>query len=93
LAKTEIYISVANGQNLLGRLLNTKRIFLISSRKPDLGEMSDQMTYVEENIAGLKVHALLFSLHCITKTIVERKYEMLKVLAIVFLVIYIYVDL
>ena len=40
--------------------------------------MSDLMTYVEENIAGFKAHALLFSLDCITKKIVERKYEMLK---------------
>ena len=58
--------------------LNTKRIFLISSRKPDLGEMLDLMTYVEEHIDGFKAHALLFSLYCITNKIVERKYEMLK---------------
>ena len=54
--------------------LNTKRIFLISSRKPDLGEMSDLMTYVEENIDDVKAQAFLFSLDSITKEIVERKY-------------------
>ena len=43
-----------------------------------MGEMSDLMTYVEENIAGFKAQALLFSLDCITKKIVERKYEILK---------------
>jgi hypothetical protein len=58
--------------------LNTKRIFLISSRKPDLGEMSDLMTYVEENIDGLKAQALLISLDCITKKILERKHKLLK---------------
>ena len=36
------------------------------------------MTYVEDNIGGLKAQALLFSLDCITKKIVERKYKMLK---------------
>ena len=40
--------------------------------------MSDLMTYVEENIAGLKAQALLFSLDCITMKIMERKYKMLK---------------
>jgi 3-hydroxy-3-methylglutaryl CoA synthase len=35
-------------------LKDTKGIFLISSRKPDLGEMSDLMTYVEENIDDVK---------------------------------------
>ena len=36
------------------------------------------MTYVEDNIGGLKAEALLCSLDCITKEIVERKYKMLK---------------
>jgi hypothetical protein len=36
------------------------------------------MKYVEENIDGFKAQALLFSLDCITKKIVERKYKMLK---------------
>jgi hypothetical protein len=57
---------------------STKGIFLISSRKPDLGEMSDLLRYVEENIDGFKAQALLFSLDSITKEIVERKYKMLK---------------
>ena len=54
--------------------LNTKRIFLISSRTPDLGEWSDLMAYVEDNIDGFKAQPLLFSLDSITKEIVERKY-------------------
>lgn len=40
--------------------------------------MSDLMTYVEESIDGFKAQALLFSLDCITKTIVEIKYKMLQ---------------
>jgi hypothetical protein len=36
------------------------------------------MAYVEENIDGLKAQALLFSLDCITKKIMERKYKVLK---------------
>ena len=53
-------------------------MFLISSRKPEFGEMSDLLRYVEENIGGIKAQALLFSLDSITKEIVERKYKMLK---------------
>ena len=43
-----------------------------------MGEMSDLMTYVEENIDWFKAHTLLFSFVCITKEIVERKYAILK---------------
>ena len=43
-----------------------------------MGEWSDLVTYVEDNIGGIKAQALLFSLDCITKKIVERKYKMLK---------------
>ena len=43
-----------------------------------MGEWSDLVTYVEDNIGGIKDQALLFSLDCITKKIVERKYKMLK---------------
>jgi uncharacterized DUF497 family protein len=52
-------------------LKDTKGIFLISSRNPELGEWSDLVTYVEDNIGGIKDQALLFSLDCITKNIVE----------------------
>ena len=58
--------------------MDTKGIFLISSRKSDMGEWSDLMVYVEDNIGWLKAQALLFSLDCITKKIMERKYKMLK---------------
>jgi len=43
-----------------------------------LGEWSDLMAYVEDNIGGLKAQALLFSLESITKKILERKHKMLK---------------
>ena len=59
-------------------LKDTKGIFLISSRKSDLGEMSALLRYVEENIDELKAQALLFSLHSITKTILVRKHKMLQ---------------
>jgi hypothetical protein len=36
------------------------------------------MVFVEDNIGWLKAQALLFSLDCITKKIMERKYKMLK---------------
>jgi hypothetical protein len=58
--------------------MDTKGIFLISSRNPELGEWSDLVTYVEDNIGGIKAQALLFSLDCITKKIVEIKYKVLK---------------
>jgi hypothetical protein len=58
-------------------LKDTKVFFLISSRKPDLGEILDLMTYVEENIDDVKAQALLFSIGCISKEFVERKYKML----------------
>ena len=40
--------------------------------------MSDLITYLEENIDRCKAQTLLFSLDCITKKIVERKYKVLK---------------
>jgi hypothetical protein len=59
-------------------LMDTKGIFLISGRNPEMGEWSDLMVYIEESIGGIKAQALLFSLASITKEIVERKYKMLK---------------
>ena len=59
-------------------LKDTKGIFLISSRTPDLGEMSDLLRYVEENIDDLKALALLFSLHSITKKSLVRKHKMIQ---------------
>ena len=43
-----------------------------------MGEWSDLIAYLEENVDGLKAQALLFSLDSITKKIVERKYQMVK---------------
>jgi hypothetical protein len=42
-------------------LNDTHSIFLISSRKPELGEMSDLFMYVEENIGGLIISCSLSS--------------------------------
>jgi uncharacterized protein (DUF697 family) len=56
----------------------TKGIFLISCREHALGEFSDLLRYVEDNIGGIKDQVLLFSLESITKEIVVRKYKMLK---------------
>jgi hypothetical protein len=56
-------------------LKDTKGIFLISSRKPDLCEWSDLMAYVEDNIGGFKAQALLFSLVCIIKKILRCEFE------------------
>lgn len=64
--------------DILPELMKTKGIFLISSTHPNLGEWSNLMAYVEENIDGIKAQALLSSLACITKNMVERKYKMLK---------------
>ena len=74
----EIKREIKNALHASPELKDTKGIFLIFDRKPDLGEMSDLLRYVEENIDGLKAQALLFSLDSITKEIVERKYKMLK---------------
>jgi uncharacterized protein (DUF697 family) len=43
-----------------------------------MGEWPDLMVYVEDNIGGFNAQAFLFSLDCITKKIMERKYKMLK---------------
>jgi GTPase Era involved in 16S rRNA processing len=59
-------------------LKDTKAIFLISCRKPELGEMSDLMRYVEDNIDGFKPQALLFSLCCITKEIWKEHTKCLR---------------
>ena len=69
---------IQNALHASPELKDTKGIFLISGRKPDLGEMSDLLRYVEDNIDGFEAQALLFSLDSITKEIVERKYKMLK---------------
>jgi uncharacterized protein (DUF697 family)/GTPase Era involved in 16S rRNA processing len=74
----EIKGKIKKALNTNTELKDTTRIFLISSRNPELGEWSDLVTYVEDNIGGIKAQALLFSLDCITKKIVERKYKMLK---------------
>ena len=56
----------------------TNCMFLISSRKPDLGEMSDLIRYIEKTMDGFKFQVLLFSIPSMTKNIVETKYKMLK---------------
>jgi hypothetical protein len=53
-------------------------MFLISSRKPDLGEMADLLRYIEETMDGFKAQLLLFSMHPMTRNMVERKHKMLK---------------
>ena len=40
--------------------------------------MLDLMTYIEEHIDGFKAQVIRFSLNCITKKMMERKYKMLK---------------
>jgi GTP-binding protein EngB required for normal cell division len=60
------------------KLEYTNCMFLISSRKPDLGEMSDLIRYIEETMDGFKAQVLLFSIHPMTRNIVERKHKMLK---------------
>ena len=60
------------------KLEYTNCMFLISSRKPDLGEMSDLIRYIEETMDGFKAQVLLFSIHPMTKNMVERKHKMLK---------------
>lgn len=74
----EIKASIISALNANHVLNETEGIFLISSRYPDLGEMSDLIMYVEKNIDGFKAQAFLFSISSITKKIVERKHKMLK---------------
>ena len=72
--KGEIEIAL----NTNPELKDTKGIFLISSRNPDLGEWSDLMGYVENNTSGFKTQTLHFSLESIIKKMLERKYKILK---------------
>ena len=74
----EIKRKIKIALNANPELKDTKSIFLISSRNPDLGEWSDLMTYIEDNIGGFKAQALLFSLDSITKKNLERKHKTLK---------------
>jgi GTP-binding protein EngB required for normal cell division len=60
------------------KLEYTNCMFLISSRKPDLGEMADLLRYIEETMDGFKAQLLLFSMHPMTRNMVERKHKMLK---------------
>ena len=50
----EIKGKIEKSLNTNTELNDTKRIFLISSRNPKLGEWSDLMTYVEDNIGWFK---------------------------------------
>ena len=59
-------------------LQDTNEIFLISSRNLELGEWSDLIAYVEDNMDGWKGQAFLFSLGTMTKKVLERKHKMLK---------------
>ena len=59
-------------------LKDTKAIFLISCQKPELGEMSHIVRYVEDNIDGFKAQALLFSIGCITKDIWKENTKCLR---------------
>jgi len=74
----EIKEKIEIALNANPELKDTKSIFLISCRNPDLGEWSDLMTYIEDNIGGFKAQALLFSLDSITKKNLERKHKTLK---------------
>ena len=61
--------------NAIPELKDTNSIFIISSRKPDLGAWSDLMTYLEDNIGGFKAQTLPFSLESITKNFFKRKHK------------------
>lgn len=74
----EITREIRDALNANPELKYAKKIFLISSRKPDWGKMADLLRYVEDNIGGLKAQALLFSLESVTKEIVEIKYKLFK---------------
>ena len=74
----EIKRNIKIALNANPELKDTKDIFLISSRNPDLGEMSDLMSYIEDNIDGCKAQALLISLDRTNKEMLERKHKMLK---------------
>ena len=74
----EIKGRIKNALDANPELKDTKGIFLICSRNPDLGEWSDLMTYIEDNTGGFKAQVLLFSLESITKKILERKHKRLR---------------
>ena len=75
---SEIRNNITNALADSPELKGAERIFLISSRKPDLCEMSILLGHIEDNIGCLKTQAVLFSLESVTKEIVEGKYKMLK---------------
>ena len=74
----EIKVKIQRSLEANHEFKDTKAILLISSRNPDLRELSDLMTYVEDNIDKFKAHALLFSLDSTKTQIMEIKHEMLK---------------
>jgi hypothetical protein len=74
----EIKREIEDALHAIPELTNTKGIFLISSREPELGEISDLLRYVEENGGGIKTQAWYY--HLLVSVIKHR-------------VVYIYVDL
>ena len=74
----EIKREIEDALNTIPELRDTQSIFLISSREPHMGEMSDLLRYVIEHIGEIKGQVLLFSFGSITKEIVVRKNKMLK---------------
>lgn len=55
-----------------------KKLFIISSRNPSIGDWQDLLSYIEESLPGKKFEAFVFSLAGITSSVIAKKKQTLK---------------
>ncbi|VDI44724.1 Hypothetical predicted protein [Mytilus galloprovincialis] len=54
--------------------LKDAQIFIISNRKPSVGQMPQLITFMQEKVIKVKFEAILFSIPAFTKEIIDKKY-------------------
>ncbi|CAC5368937.1 unnamed protein product [Mytilus coruscus] len=55
--------------------LKDEQIFIISNRKPYIGDMSQLVNFMQERVTKVKYEAILFSIPAFTEEIIENKYK------------------
>lgn len=56
-------------------ILKDEQMFIISNRKPYLGDMSKLVNFMQERVTKIKCEAILFSIPAFTADIIESKYQ------------------
>lgn len=56
-------------------VLKDEQMFIISSHKPYVGDMSKLVNFMQERVSKIKCEAILFSIPAFTEDIIESKYQ------------------